>query len=74
MSKCVICGKDAIFKVKNEKVYYCKIHAEEFFSIDCLENIQKINKSVKQANILEEYLNHYKNQNITKNKKKSQKK
>ncbi|MFW6285872.1 MAG: hypothetical protein ACOC16_01750 [Nanoarchaeota archaeon] len=56
MKKCSICDNKALFKIKNEEIYYCQTHAREFFEENALENIQQISKSVKQANALKEYL------------------
>lgn len=56
MTKCIICSKPAIFKIKGEKIYYCKNHAEEFFSSDCLLNVKYIEKGAKDAEKLKEFL------------------
>ncbi|MCA9495870.1 MAG: hypothetical protein KC589_02925 [Nanoarchaeota archaeon] len=56
MSKCTICEKEAFYKVKNEKIFYCRKHAEEFFSLDYLEKIDSIKVSQKQANILKKFI------------------
>ncbi len=60
METCVICNKAAVFKIKNEKIYYCENHAKEFFETDALENISKIKKSAKEAKILKQYLQSFK--------------
>lgn len=58
MKQCSICNNTAVFKVKNENIYYCKEHAEEFFDIDSLEIISdKIKLGANQANILKKFLN-----------------
>jgi len=54
MQKCVICSKAGIFKIKGEDIYYCKEHAEDFFPLDALENISKLETGLKQAEKLKE--------------------
>lgn len=56
MSECIICNKSGIFKVKGEKIFYCKEHAEEFFEKDALENISKLQIGVIESNKLQEFL------------------
>jgi hypothetical protein len=56
MKKCSICDNTALFKIKNEEIYYCKTHAKEFFEENALENIKQISTSVRQANALKSYL------------------
>ena len=56
--ECTICNKSAVFKIKGENIYYCKNHAEEFFSTNSLEEIQKLELSEKQAQILKNKLNY----------------
>jgi ribosomal protein L37AE/L43A len=38
--KCSICGETAVYKIKNEEIYYCKEHAKEFFNVDSLIEIK----------------------------------
>lgn len=56
MKECVICGNSSFFKVKNEKIFYCRIHAEEFFSKNTLEKVDPIKISKKQAEMLRKFL------------------
>lgn len=61
--KCAICSEDGIFKIKGEKIYYCKLHAEEFFSKNCLESVKKLEQSQKEAQILKKYIDFNKEDN-----------
>ncbi len=53
---CTICKKIATSKIKGEEIYYCKDCADNFFSSDSLENIQKLKQSNLQAQKLKEFL------------------
>ncbi len=56
LNQCSICKNIGIFKIKGEKIYYCKKHAEEFFDIESLETTKKIEKGFDQANKLKSFL------------------
>ena len=56
MKRCSICGERAVYKIKGEKIFYCRAHAREFFDDNSLENIRKISKGAREADVLKEYL------------------
>lgn len=53
---CSICNNKGIFKIKGEKIYYCREHAVEFFDLDSLESIEKLEKGIHNANKLKDFL------------------
>lgn len=53
---CVICGNIGIYKIRGQNIYYCKSHYEQFFSKNCLENIEKIEIGEKEAQILKKLI------------------
>lgn len=56
MPKCSICNNDAIFRVKDLAIFYCKEHSEEFFTKDSLQPIDKLKLGTIQAEILKKFL------------------
>ncbi len=56
LTKCVICGKPASFKIINEDIYYCNECYLKFFSQDCLIEISKLKKATSDSYIIKKII------------------